>query len=168
MVEGEHHKWLLKLLGYDFTIQYKLDKDNTVADALSRLLTEMTLATLSVPFVLDFKELDDQVTHDPFLANILVVISSDQATYPHFTKVGKTLCYKGWVVLSTTSPLIPHLLQEFHCSLRGGHSGVRHTYHRLSSKFYWRGIKWIVQDFVSSYDICQSHKYDSTTLVRLM
>ena len=49
VVEGEHHKWLLKLLGYDFTIQYKPSKDNTVADALSRLPLEMTLATLSIP-----------------------------------------------------------------------------------------------------------------------
>ena len=94
----------------------------------------MTLVTLSVPFVMDFKELDDQVTHDPFLANITVVISSNQDAYPQFTKVSNTLRYKGRVVLSATSPLIPHL-REFHCSSTGGHSGVRHTYHRLSWNF---------------------------------
>ena len=59
VVEGEHHKWLLKLLGYNFDIQYKPGKENTVVDALSRLPFEATLATLSVPFVLDFKELDE-------------------------------------------------------------------------------------------------------------
>ena len=37
VVEGEHHKWLLKLLSYNFNIQYKPGKDNTAADALSRL-----------------------------------------------------------------------------------------------------------------------------------
>ena len=141
VVEGEHHKWLLKLLGYDFTIQYKPGKDNTVADALSRLPLEMTLATLSILFVLDFKELDDQVAHDPFLANIMTVIASDQATYPHFTKVDNTLRYKGRVVLLAASHLIPHLLREFQCSSTGGHSEVKRTYHRLSSEFYWRGIK---------------------------
>ena len=128
----------------------------------------MTLATLSLPFFLDFKELKDEVTHDHFLANILTVIYLDQAAYPHFTKVGNTLRYKGRVVLPVASPRIPHLLQEFHCSPTGGHSGVRCTYHRLSSEFYWRGIKRTVQDFVSSCDICQRHKYDSTTPARLM
>jgi len=32
----EQQKWLHKLLGYEFTIQYKPRKDNIPADALSR------------------------------------------------------------------------------------------------------------------------------------
>ena len=136
VVEGEHHKWLLKLLGYDFDIQYKLGKYNTTVDALYRLPVEMTLATLSVPFVLDFKELEEQVATDPYLANILAVISNDLAAYPHFAKAGTTLRYKGGLVLLAASFLVPQLLWEFHCSSTGGHGGVRHTYHRLSSEFY--------------------------------
>ena len=59
MVEGEHHNWLLKLLGYNFDIQFKPGEENTTADTLSRLPFEATMVTLSVPFVLDFKELDE-------------------------------------------------------------------------------------------------------------
>ena len=36
--EGGHHKWLLKLLGYNFDIQYELGKENTTANTLSRVL----------------------------------------------------------------------------------------------------------------------------------
>ena len=61
VVEGEHHKWLLKILGYNFDIQYKLGKENTTSDALSRLLAEKTLATISVSFIMDFEELEEQV-----------------------------------------------------------------------------------------------------------
>jgi len=32
---GEQQKWVSKLLGYDFEVQYKLGKDNRVADELS-------------------------------------------------------------------------------------------------------------------------------------
>ena len=168
VVEGEHHKWLLKLLSYNFDIQYKPGKDNTAADALSRLPAEMTFATISTPFVLDFEDIANQVAEDPYLTNIIKVIVENPAAYPHFCRVGTTLRYKGRVVLSTTSPFIPYLLREFHCSPIGGHRGVRQTYNRLSSEFHWRGIKRDVQNFVSNCDVCQRHKYGSTSPAGLM
>ena len=127
VVEGEHHKWLLKLLSYNFDIQYKSGKDNTAVDALSRLPTEMTFATISAPFVLDFEDIANQVAEDPYLTNTINVIAENPAAYPHFCRVGTTLRYKGRVVLPATSPFIPYLLQEFHCSPIGGHGGVRRT-----------------------------------------
>lgn len=35
LVEGIQHKLLFKLLGYNYTVEYKKGKDNRVADALS-------------------------------------------------------------------------------------------------------------------------------------
>ena len=117
-------QWLLKLLSCNFDFQYKSGKENTAADALSRLPIRKTLAIISVPFVMDFEQLEEQVAANPFLANIIRVITTNPTAYPHFSKTGTTLCYKGRVVLPAASNLIPQLLQEFHYSPMGGHGGV--------------------------------------------
>ena len=59
VVEGEHCKWLLKLLNYNFDIQYNPGKENTIVDSLSRLFAGKTLAIISVPFIMDFEELEE-------------------------------------------------------------------------------------------------------------
>ena len=63
--------------------------------------------------MLDVKEMEEQVVDDPYLANILTVIATDPTAFPHFTVIGTTLCYKGWVFLPMAFPIIPHLLREF-------------------------------------------------------
>jgi hypothetical protein len=46
------HHWVGKLLGFDFSVEYKLGATNAVADALSRRDTEggAELLALSAPF----------------------------------------------------------------------------------------------------------------------
>ena len=43
----EQQKWVTKLFGYDYEIIYKKEKDNVVADALSRKYEEGSLFSLS-------------------------------------------------------------------------------------------------------------------------
>lgn len=45
----EQHKWVGKLLGYDYEITYKLGQENSAADALSRVLRSPSLNALFVP-----------------------------------------------------------------------------------------------------------------------
>lgn len=56
------------------------------------------------------------------------------------------------------SSRIHKLLEEFHFSPIGGHSGYIYTYKRLSENIYWEGMKRDVQDFVARCDICQKNK----------
>lgn len=37
IIAGDYHKWVAKLIGYDFVIEHKKGLENTAAEALSRL-----------------------------------------------------------------------------------------------------------------------------------
>ncbi|KAI5381470.1 hypothetical protein KIW84_UN0702 [Lathyrus oleraceus] len=45
------------------------------------------------------------------------------------------------LVLSPKSPSIPLLLEEFHCTPIGGHSGFLRTYRKLADNLYWLGMQ---------------------------
>jgi len=61
-----HQKWLLKLMGYDFLIEYKKGHDNRAADALSQQ-TEGTLSVLSAPIPHWIEPIQQEVQQNPDL-----------------------------------------------------------------------------------------------------
>ncbi|XP_072086978.1 uncharacterized protein [Arachis hypogaea] len=63
----EQHKWLHKLLGYDFEIHYKLGSENVVADALSRSY----LAAWSMPRSEWLQSLKEEIATDTFLKDLV-------------------------------------------------------------------------------------------------
>jgi len=52
LVSLECHKWVVKLMEYDFEIQYSLGLENRATDALSRLHSPITLMALIISRVL--------------------------------------------------------------------------------------------------------------------
>ena len=78
----------------------------------------------------------------------------DNPKYSSYAVVQGQFLYKGRIVLSWHSNLIPSLLQEFHNSLVGGHSGVFKTMQRLTAEFYWPKMKHDIKDFVALCTIC--------------
>ena len=61
LVAVEHQRWITNLMGYDFEVQYWPGLENKAADALSRQLEEVSLATLFIPHVGAMEELQQQV-----------------------------------------------------------------------------------------------------------
>ena len=57
-------------------------------------------------------------------------------TVPGFTMEHDLLLYKGWLVLSAYSKLIPLVLREYHLSCIGRHSGETRTYQRLAGDVF--------------------------------
>ena len=60
------------------------------------------------------------------------------------------------------------VLQEFHSTPAGGHSGFVRTYRRVAGKLYWIGMKRVVQEFVRSCDVCQRQKYSALSPAGLL
>lgn len=84
----------------------------------------------------DLDEIDTLMDEDVFLSNIKKVLQHNPAAYPKFL-MGNSLSYKGRTVIPSNSPIILLLLNEFHASVVSGHGGVRRTYQRIATKFYW-------------------------------
>jgi len=124
--------WLAKLLGYKFEIVYKVGASNRVADALSRRDEDNELQGISRPFWPNIAEIDEEVKKDLVLAKILEDLKVDPNSHPQYTLEQDKLYYKGRLVLSTDSTWIPKLLQEFHTSPIGGHSGIYRTYRMMA------------------------------------
>lgn len=76
--------------------------------------------------------------------------------------------YKGLVIIPRNSRLVLLFLTEFHSSPIGGHSDFFRTYKKISSIFYWEGMKNDVKKFVAECKVCQRVKYEAMTSASLL
>ena len=76
------HHWVSKLLGFDFSVQYKPGRTNIVADALSRCDTDMEINSISVPSFDLFAEFCMANEAEPALVALAARISSGELQAP--------------------------------------------------------------------------------------
>lgn len=152
--------WVAKLIGFDMEIEYKIGSSNKVADALSRR-DEAQLAALTIPYLAGWDKLQKEVESFPRLHDIKKRLEKGEKVSQQFVLVGRKLFHKGRICIPTTSSWIPRLLEEFHATPMGGHSGAWRTYKRLSTNVYWPGMFKAVQDFMARCLICQKNKYET-------
>ncbi|KAI5416307.1 hypothetical protein KIW84_041381 [Lathyrus oleraceus] len=130
----DQQKWLSKLIGYDFEVKYKPGKENSAADSLSRQMQYSHITTVQSEA---WNGLEEEVQQDEKLKGIVQALLADPLSQKGFQLKGGRLYYEGRIVVPKGSPRISWILNEFHDTAVGGHSGYLRTYKRISSVVYW-------------------------------
>ena len=156
------HTWLAQLMSYDFEIVYKKGAENRAADALSRTPSqELTCMALSCIEPTLYQQILQTYEADESIQRILKELQADPQSHKNFTYEQEQLRRKGRVVVGNNAALQQQILELFHSSGLGGHSGVHATYQRIASILYWRGLWKAVREFVRNCGICQQYKREN-------
>ena len=168
-------RWMEFLEDYDFTLYYHPDKENVVADALSRKSrgalasiasrewwmletvgqfglqysekTQGTLGSLVATLSLLSRVIESQ-WQDAEIVSIRDRVQSDTGDEGWTVHADGSLQYRGRVVVPQLTDLREEILREFHCSRFAVHLGGTKMYQDLRRQYYWSGMKRHVGDFV--------------------
>lgn len=151
---------MAKLAGLQFKFQYKKGCENKAAYALSRVGHVFAIQAVSTAQPLaarghQFLQCGHQgtgVTHK--------IGSFPGAEQGYILRQG-LIRYQGSIWVGANSGLHTKLIESFHASPVGGHSGIQATYQRVKKLFCWEGIKQDVQNFVQQCQICQQAKHEN-------
>ena len=115
----------------------------------------MALTIPQPEFLSKFKA---QLALDEEFQQLMNKVQRTPLEYPGFKLMNGLLFFKEKLFIPAASPLKQVLLEEFHSSLLGGHSGIHRTYGRLQENIYWNGMRKDVSEFVKSCLTCQQTK----------
>lgn len=135
MVSKDHQKWLTKLLGYQFDIQYRPGLENKAADALSRMQPSVNVLVLTTSEVLQLWEIKEVVA-DEVMGKVVSELQEGVNVNLGYALIHGILCYHGKIVLPSHSPIVTLMLQECHDAKIGGHSGFLKKYKRVTKAVY--------------------------------
>lgn len=129
---SEQQTYLSKLLGFDYTIKYKPGTTNVVTDALSRIVpTDATCLALTMPHFTFLNQLRHSLLHDPRYVSLLKDIQAKLENHSDLGLHQDLIVRQGRIWIPFPCSFTEVLLDEFHSSSFGGHTGMTKTIHRL-------------------------------------
>uniref|UniRef100_A0A2N9HGX7 Reverse transcriptase n=1 Tax=Fagus sylvatica TaxID=28930 RepID=A0A2N9HGX7_FAGSY len=173
-------KWISKLLGYHFVVEYKQGKENKVADALSRkedtdLKTEVEketaylqaqtrghLCAISFPSPTWLDDLRASYEEDEELRSLVSRLQASGEDEGPYTLNQGLLLYKDRFCMGKESGMKIKVLALIHDSPLGGHSGYLKTLHRAKQDWFWHGMKKDIKAYIRGCDTCQRLKHETS------
>lgn len=151
------HHWVSKLFGYDFAVEYRLGRLNTVADALSRRGDDdVHLHALTGPAFHLFDVLCRELQEDAILHAFRDSVVAERGA--PWRLVDGLVLRGSRVFVPATSSILPDVLQLAHAA---GHEGIQKTLQRLRQDFFVEHDRRLVRELVGVCLTCQCHKTDS-------
>ena len=112
---------LIKLLGFDYEIEYKKGKDNLATDAILRVfhnkLCALTLSSISTNIM---EKIRKTWKTDQNLQQLITKLSKDANSYHNYSWVNDTFIQKEKVVVGQDLNLQNQLINLYHDSTMGG------------------------------------------------
>lgn len=99
LTQGIQHKLLVKLLGFDYKIEYKRGKKNKAADALSRAPNLLTCNPITVVVPKWITEVIATYINDEKCQALLAELTIDATSHPDYTLKNGIIRYKGRIVV---------------------------------------------------------------------
>ena len=164
-------KWLSKLIGYDFVVEFRAGRENLVVVALSRqedTTKKGTLWAISKPLVNWVDQLKDSYKTNSEFQDILQQLDKETIGSLKYHLRGGILYYKQRVYISKFSPIKEAIMNYIHDSLASGHTGFERTLKRARRDFFWVGMKSDIQTYIRHCEVCQRAKRESTKPLGLL
>lgn len=122
-----------------------------VTDVSSR--KEYQVHQLQISFDM-IQRVKDSWKEDHKLQEIVDTIRMAQHPCKCYTFDNEVLKLKGKLVVGSVEELKTEILQQFHNSIIGGHSGYELTYRRVRDHVYWKGMQNRSQKVGPTVHIC--------------
>lgn len=143
-------------MGYNFEIHYRPGATNRVADAFSReYVHQAELGTMISACGILWPKIQHYISKDSYIQQICKDIETGVTVPKGYSLEHGVLRYKGRIVIPASSTLVRKLLQEFHDSPIGGHSGEFKTYQRIAQEWFWCGMRKSFSKYVQECAVCQ-------------
>lgn len=128
LLRAYNTKLLIKLLAYDYSVEYKKGKENKAVYALSRIVPKAKV--LAIPLVQPHwvQEVQKSYELDDHCLDLITKLNISPQAIPHYSLQNGIIRVHGKVMIVKDDPLRTQLLNSFHNSALGGHSGERATY----------------------------------------
>ncbi|CCO34607.1 Retrotransposable element Tf2 155 kDa protein type 3 [Rhizoctonia solani AG-1 IB] len=174
-----HACWHLILASYNFVIAYRPGKQSQKPDALSRrtdhneiepspqiMLPETQFEGFGAEVTTSvLEQIKEALQDDPSLDTVIAA-AADPDSMPHsvaakfkdYTLQDGLLLYQGRIVVPDEPEIKQQLLSHFHDSPGSGHQGRARTLELISRHYYWPAMKFQVNRYVESCEICQRNK----------
>lgn len=167
-------KWLFKLMGYAFMVEYNKGTENKLADALFRqgpLVLESgqqqdksaRLFLVSLPDPTWLSLLKDSYHQDAFAQQLFQSHSAGESLPKGFLIHNGLLFYKGMLHLESHCSLKSQILHFVHSSPIAGHSGFLKSFQRAKKDFFWQGMQADLKVFIKECDVFQIIKSETSS-----